>query len=221
MLALYDPTLFSLPHRENFSGPAWLEIQPPPFEPYRSTEATKPLTNVLEHLGAAFASFMDTNPPPRFESTMGAGSLDVDPMVVEQISEPSTLRIEGGLARRALLTPVHLPPQTNSDILPNTEVQLFVNGQGNTLSAVVLSGSGSQLADATALNFARNARFEPIKAAALGTTPPDKTTFGKLIFEWQDRVFRCTKCGSVYTDDPDVDRSRCVQCGQLNEAIEF
>ena len=37
----------------------------------------------------------------------------------------------------------------------------------------------------------------------------------------QDRVFRCTKCGSVYTDDPDVDRSRCVQCGQLNEAIEF
>jgi hypothetical protein len=31
-----------------------------------------------------------------------------------------------------------------------------------------------------------------------------------------DRIFRCTKCGSVYTDDPDVDRSRCVQCGQLN-----
>jgi len=24
----------------------------------------------------------------------------------------------------------------------------------------------------------------------------------------QDRIFRCTKCGSVYTDDPDVDRSR-------------
>lgn len=37
----------------------------------------------------------------------------------------------------------------------------------------------------------------------------------------QDRIFRCTKCGFVYTDDPDVDRSRCVQCGQLNEAIEF
>ena len=37
----------------------------------------------------------------------------------------------------------------------------------------------------------------------------------------QDRIFRCTKCGAVYTDDPDVDRSRCVQCGQLNEAIEY
>ena len=37
----------------------------------------------------------------------------------------------------------------------------------------------------------------------------------------QDRIFRCAKCGYVYTDDPDVDRSRCPQCGKLNEAIEF
>ncbi|TAL03484.1 MAG: hypothetical protein EPO07_06215 [Verrucomicrobia bacterium] len=37
----------------------------------------------------------------------------------------------------------------------------------------------------------------------------------------EDRIFRCGKCGHVYTDDPDVERSRCAQCGQLNEAIEF
>ncbi len=37
----------------------------------------------------------------------------------------------------------------------------------------------------------------------------------------EDRVFRCAKCGFVYTDDADVDRSRCSQCGKLNEAIEF
>lgn len=37
----------------------------------------------------------------------------------------------------------------------------------------------------------------------------------------QDTIYRCTKCGYVYTDDPDVDRSRCSQCGQLNEAIKF
>lgn len=47
----------------------------------------------------------------------------------------------------------------------------------------------------------RRRRFEP--------TPTD------------DRIFRCGKCGYVYTDDPDVERSRCSQCGQLNEAIEF
>jgi hypothetical protein len=37
----------------------------------------------------------------------------------------------------------------------------------------------------------------------------------------QDRIFRCANCGYVYTDDPDVDRSRCAQCGKLNEPIEF
>ena len=37
----------------------------------------------------------------------------------------------------------------------------------------------------------------------------------------EDRVFRCTKCGLVYTDDADVDRSRCSQCGKLNEPIVF
>jgi predicted Zn-ribbon and HTH transcriptional regulator len=37
----------------------------------------------------------------------------------------------------------------------------------------------------------------------------------------EDRIFRCRKCGYVYTDDPDVDRSRCSQCGQANDAIEF
>ena len=37
----------------------------------------------------------------------------------------------------------------------------------------------------------------------------------------EDKIFRCQKCGCVYTDDPDVDRSRCSQCGKMNEAIQF
>jgi rubrerythrin len=37
----------------------------------------------------------------------------------------------------------------------------------------------------------------------------------------EDRIFRCRRCGYVYTDDPDADRSRCTQCGQMNEAIRF
>jgi predicted Zn-ribbon and HTH transcriptional regulator len=36
-----------------------------------------------------------------------------------------------------------------------------------------------------------------------------------------DRLFRCGKCGYVYTDDPDVDRSRCPQCRCLNDAFRF
>jgi len=47
----------------------------------------------------------------------------------------------------------------------------------------------------------RRRRFEP--------TPSD------------DSIFRCRRCGYVYTDDPDVDRSRCSQCGQTNQPIKF
>ena len=47
------------------------------------------------------------------------------------------------------------------------------------------------------------------RARRFGPTPSD------------DRIFRCVDCAYVYTDDPDVDRSRCPQCGALNEAIRF
>jgi hypothetical protein len=39
--------------------------------------------------------------------------------------------------------------------------------------------------------------------------------------ESEDRIFRCRRCSYVYTDDPDVERSRCSQCGQMNDAIQF
>jgi rubrerythrin len=37
----------------------------------------------------------------------------------------------------------------------------------------------------------------------------------------QDTIFRCEKCAFVYTDDPDVDRSRCPQCGTMNHVFRF
>ena len=37
----------------------------------------------------------------------------------------------------------------------------------------------------------------------------------------EDHIFRCEKCASVYTDDADVDRSRCPQCGTMNEVFNF
>ncbi|MBI5386886.1 MAG: hypothetical protein HZA90_19610 [Verrucomicrobia bacterium] len=54
----------------------------------------------------------------------------------------------------------------------------------------------------TALYFEqRRRRFEPAESA--------------------DSIFRCDKCGFLYTDDHDVDRSRCPQCGRSNDAIRF
>ncbi|HEY5912100.1 MAG TPA: hypothetical protein VJA21_15965, partial [Verrucomicrobiae bacterium] len=38
MLALADPTLFALPHREGFSGPAWLSVPSQEIQPFAWTE---------------------------------------------------------------------------------------------------------------------------------------------------------------------------------------
>jgi predicted Zn-ribbon and HTH transcriptional regulator len=37
----------------------------------------------------------------------------------------------------------------------------------------------------------------------------------------EDHIFRCEKCGFVYTDDRDVERSRCPQCGTSNNVFTF
>jgi len=37
----------------------------------------------------------------------------------------------------------------------------------------------------------------------------------------EDNIFRCEKCAFVYTDDADVDRSRCPQCGAVNTVFNF
>jgi predicted Zn-ribbon and HTH transcriptional regulator len=37
----------------------------------------------------------------------------------------------------------------------------------------------------------------------------------------EDRIFRCGQCSFVYTDDAEVDLSRCPQCGTANESIQF
>lgn len=37
----------------------------------------------------------------------------------------------------------------------------------------------------------------------------------------EEHVFRCRKCSYVYTDDEDVELSRCPSCGTSNEVVEF
>jgi rubrerythrin len=36
-----------------------------------------------------------------------------------------------------------------------------------------------------------------------------------------DKVFRCVECDYVYTDDEDVERSLCPECGRMNRPVQF
>jgi hypothetical protein len=188
LLALQDPTLFVLPHRDNFSGAAWLNLRPREFSPTNWTEPARPLELSPEQLGATFIAFMQTNRPPMFQPRIDSGldTAEAAAPPMPSLSAPSRLRVEGDLARLKLLTPLRLPPQTNSDLLTNTVIQLEVDSRGNPFSAVVWAKSGSDDADQEALtNFAKAVRFAPPEPAALGSVPPDKMISGKLVFEWQ------------------------------------
>lgn len=188
LLALQDPTMFILPHRENFSGAGWLKEPRMKFTPTNWTEPPRPLPLRPQQLGETFTAFMQTNLPPRFQPKL-ASELDMfaaDRAPMQSISTPSTLRIAGDLAKLRLLTPLHLPPQTDSNLLSDTVVQVLVDAEGRPFSQVLLASSGNGNADQMALtNFAKAVRFAPPQAAGLGTVPQDKMTLGKLIFEWQ------------------------------------
>ena len=188
LLAINDPTLFILPHRDNFSGDAWLKMEPRKFSPTNWTEPARPLELAKEQLGAAFVAFMQTNRPPpfqpRIESSFDTAEAGAAPLA--PISVPSRMFVEGDLAKLRLLTPLHLPPQTNSDLLTNTVIRMVVDAQGYPFSSVIWERSGKDDADAMALtNFSREVRFSPPEAEALRTIPTNKMISGKLVFEWQ------------------------------------
>ena len=186
LLALQDPTLFVLPHRENFSGAAWLNVAPRNFSPTNWTEAPRPLELPEQQLGAAFVAFMQTNRPPRFQPRIDSGLDTPDAPPLPSISTPSRLRVEGDLTRLRLLTPLRLPPQTNSDLLTNTVIQLVVDAHGIPFSSVILTRCGNDGVDKQALtNFAKAVRFAPPEAESLRTVVPNQMISGKLIFEWQ------------------------------------
>ncbi|HAO79238.1 MAG TPA: hypothetical protein DCQ92_09725 [Verrucomicrobia subdivision 3 bacterium] len=175
LIALDDPTLFALPHANDFASAVWLRTptnEPPSFG---WTEAPRWLKLDAEKLGAAFNEFMQTNRFAEFQLDFKPEPRLAEPVLpVEFAPQNSTLQISGDLAQRRLLNQINLPSLPHNDVLPPGKVQALVDAAGNVVSVVLLEASGLELADTNALAFARTARFAP--AAQL--------TFGELIFNW-------------------------------------
>jgi TonB family protein len=181
MLALLDPTLFALPHRQGFSAAAWKVSKPSELRSTPPPEPPEYLTLTIPPAGAGFDRFVASNRfealPARRESSP---AVDLPTLFSSPIATaPSSVRIQGGLAQRRLLHPLEVPPWPNSEILSNTVVQIAVDASGRTLSpGALLFSCGSREADEAALRLARAARFEPAAASAA-------PAFGRFIFEWQ------------------------------------
>jgi hypothetical protein len=183
-IALNDPTLFALPHANDFASAVWLKtpVVPPPS--FRWTESPRWLALNAQNLGAVFNQFMDTNrfaefqldfkPTPEF----GAPNVQPEPAFADK----STFRFEGELARRPLLTATDLPSWPYADVIAPSRVRVLVNAAGDVVSAVMLPAADVEEAaahypdaDRRALEIARAARF----------APASQLTVGLIIFNWR------------------------------------
>ena len=187
LLMLTDPTLFALPHRNGFSGKAWLK---PPRFPALSLDWSEPtnwLPLAIHELGGVFNQFSKTNifttwsilslPEPAFKLAPA--------FVTSAAAEQSVMRIEGGLAQRRLLNSVALRAWPRADLLTNSIVQLVVDSDGRQVSVpVLLTSSTDREADDFALEQARAARFEPLPSNPSSKLPLAGLTWGRLIFQW-------------------------------------
>jgi len=195
LVALADPTLFALPHRHGFSGPAWLETPTPENRPFLWVEPSgrEAVDLQVDQLGAAFRRYMQTNhfapvrPPAAPQPELFA------PVVAraELLPDQSVLRITGQLASRRLLTQVELPSWPGQDpprteLVSNSVVQIIVEASGRPVSTSLLASSGCKDADDYALAQARTMRFEALADGMAGTTASllSGLSYGRLLFQW-------------------------------------
>lgn len=187
-LALTDPTIFASAHPGGFSGPAWLALHSVDYSGDEPNTAPRYLTLAPSQLGETFREYVRTNQPKLLDVAMRSqpaltklGSVASLPVLSH-----STVEAEGALAARGLLHVTPPPSQTNSDVLPASEVQLLVDARGNPISAALLKSSGLKSADQLAVKLARDAQFNADRAA-LQRKPQDPDAgviSGRLIFRW-------------------------------------
>ncbi len=196
LMTLRDPTMFILPHREGFSGQAWLQMPPLPVRTYTWTEPQQWLDLRAEKLGGVFQDFMQTNDfaSARFEIFPEPAVSEPNVPPTAPLMSHSTLQVKGDLANRAIVSQPDLPAMPGADLLANSSVQVLVDAGGNVLSAVLTqdpgrspvlypSGNGSSDADRTALDLAKSVRFAPLTQRNGGQS--SKAMVGTIIFEWQ------------------------------------
>lgn len=184
--ALNDPTLLASANPRGFSGPAWLNITPPPFKLPDWHDEQRWLTQRVADLGGDFRIYVRTNlgttlsiadqPRPR-ESSIG----------VAEETRRSRIFVVGDLAERQLLDRPELEARPASVVLLPTRVDVLVNRDGFVFSPR-LSVSGLEVsaeqraADREALKLIPKIRF----AASAKLPESDDFPFdrGTVIFQW-------------------------------------
>lgn len=185
--SLNDPTLLASVSARGFSGPAWMNIAPPPFKLPEWSDEERWMTQDVSALGADFRSYVRTNlgatlsiakqtlPPP-----LSAGEAPAEALA-------SRLLVAGGLERRPLVAQPPLKLMTTSELLLPTQVEVMVNDKGYVFSprlqpAFGVRSAAQQAADREALRLIPKLQFAPIQRLPGNDEFP--FTKGYVVFQW-------------------------------------
>jgi len=182
LIALHDPTLFVLPHPDDFGAPLWQQPVTVTTHAYRHAEPPQFLDWDTNRPGTAVEVFIRTNhfaaPPLNFRPAPPLAR----PEPADEPAAASSLQVVGDLAARPLLNPPRLPVLVDNAVLPPSRVQALVEADGTVASLILLPPENAleardraDLGDTNALRTARSLRFAPAAQA----------TFGEIIFHWQ------------------------------------
>jgi len=187
LLTLTDPTLFALPHREGFSGAAWLSAPPQEIQPFAWTEPPRFIELRPEQLAASLPpiaagyQFEPSTAPANFLPELLLARVDE----TQLFPDHSTLSQAGPLRNRPLKTRIVLPSWHSAEILGDTVVQVLVDPEGATFAPILLgTGCGLKEADDYAVRQAEAARFAPLPHHPGGGFPLSGLVLGELVFEW-------------------------------------
>jgi hypothetical protein len=192
LFALHDPTIFALPHARSFSGKAWQILPALPYRPFEWAAPLEWMPLPANQLGEGLARFLQTNRSETLRALELPQPALIDPEVPDTPVFPqrSSVRVDGALRTRRLLTPFAPSSWAHSDLLTNTVVDLIVGLDGIPVSCELRPpGSGLLLADQQALALARRAKFESFvtKGPRRNTNAPPVSTLmrGSLVFSWR------------------------------------
>lgn len=188
LLAVTDPTLFALPHRQNRVMPARAASPRPAhqFSPWPTR--TNQLLPVLGQANTVFNPLVETNDFTALQLPVRPRSLPTIPNLPPPVTlaGQSELHLEGNLAGRRLIAPLELKSWPYPDILASSVVEVLVDAEGRPVLSRLISSSGLPAADQHALEQAKAARFEPADRSPSGADSNEtaRLSSGRMTFRW-------------------------------------
>ena len=162
--------------------------------PYRSFEWTAEMEWLqlpVGRLGQGLVRFLHTNPMETLNLVAVPETQSAQPELAKEpvFPQKSSIRIDGPLRNRKLLTPLEPRSIPNGDLLTNTLVDLVVGEDGIPVSCKPLPpGSGSREVDQEGLALARSARFESFVQNGphrpTNSVPIANLMWGTMVFSW-------------------------------------